>query len=182
MKAVRRKAAHEAGRAAGTPVTVRTGNRRKQGGIATLEFALVAPVLFLLLCIAMDLGVALWVNLTMQYAVREGARYAVTGQSNLDPNTTSQQRYEAVLQEIKTSSMGLYNYVSPSYVITINGGTSQTYGTQASYSTGMFGNPGDIVVLQINCIWPMLTPLVKPFFANGKFSFSVAATMRNEGF
>lgn len=77
--------------------------------------------------------------------------------------------------------MGLYSLVSPSYVITINGAT-QSYNTQTSYSTGMFGNPGDIVVLQINCIWPLLTPLVKPFFANGKFSFSVAATMRNEGF
>ena len=186
MKAVRHQSAHEAGaRAAiraGTGASGRMRHRRKQGGIATLEFALIAPVLLLLLCIAMDLGVALWVNLTMQYAVREGARYAVTGQTNLDPSATNQQRYEAVLQEIKVSSMGLYNYVSPSYVITINGGTSQTYSTQASYSTGMFGNPGDIVVLQINCIWPMLTPLIKPFFANGKFSFSVAATMRNEGF
>ncbi|PQV54589.1 TadE/TadG family type IV pilus assembly protein [Paraburkholderia sp. BL21I4N1] len=182
MKAVRRKTVCEAGACAATPVAGRMRNRRKQGGVATLEFALIAPVLFLLLCIAMDLGVALWVNLTMQYAVREGARYSVTGQSNLDPSATNQQRYEAVLQEIKVSSMGLYNYVSPSYVITINGGTSQTYSTQANYSAGMFGNPGDIVVLQINCIWPMLTPLIKPFFANGKFSFSVAATMRNEGF
>nr|WKF61943.1 hypothetical protein HUO10_006475 [Paraburkholderia busanensis] len=155
--------------------------QRQQRGIATIEFALIAPLLLLLLCIAMDLGIALWVNLTMQYAVREGARYAVTGQTNLDPNATNQQRYLAVLQEIRNSSMGLYNYVSPSYVITING-ASQTYSTQASYSAGMFGNPGDIVVLQINCIWPMLTPLVKPFFANGKLSFSVAATMRNEGF
>lgn len=152
-----------------------------QRGVATLEFALIAPLLFLLLCIAMDLGIALWVNLTMQYAVREGARYAVTGQSNLDPNATNQQRYLAVVQEIKNSSMGLYSLVSPTYVITING-ASQTYDTQTSYSTGMFGNPGDIVVLQINCIWPLLTPLVKPFFANGKFTFSVAATMRNEGF
>ncbi|MFM0007969.1 MULTISPECIES: TadE/TadG family type IV pilus assembly protein [Paraburkholderia] len=162
----------------------RAGKRRparKQRGVATVEFALVAPLLFLLLCIAMDLGIALWVNLTMQYAVREGARYSVTGQTNLDPNATNQQRYLAVVQEIKNSSMGLYSLVSPSYVITING-ASQTYNTQTSYSTGMFGNPGDIVVLQINCIWPLLTPLVKPFFPNGNFGFSVAATMRNEGF
>jgi Flp pilus assembly protein TadG len=161
--------------------SARRDNTRKQRGVATIEFALLAPLLFLLLCIAMDLGIALWVNLTMQYAVREGARYSVTGQSNLDPNATNQQRYLAIVQEIKNSSMGLYTLVSPSYVITINGAT-QTYTTQTSYSTGMFGNPGDIVVLQINCIWPLLTPLIKPFFANGKFSFSVAATMRNEGF
>ncbi len=59
--------------------------------------------------------------------------------------------------------MGLYNVVSPSYAITING-TTQSYNNQASYGSGMFGNPGDIVVLQINCIWPLLTPLVNPFF------------------
>ncbi|MFM0556283.1 TadE/TadG family type IV pilus assembly protein [Paraburkholderia sediminicola] len=176
MKATRRKATFNAKARAG-----KRGPTCKQRGVATVEFALVAPLLFLLLCIAMDLGIALWVNLTMQYAVREGARYSVTGQTNLDPNATNQQRYLAVVQEIKNSSMGLYSLVSPSYVITING-ASQTYNTQTSYSTGMFGNPGDIVVLQINCIWPLLTPLVKPFFANGNFGFSVAATMRNEGF
>src|SRR5260370_38517543 len=65
----------------------------KQRGVVTVEFALLAPVLFLLLCIAMDLGIALWVNLTMQYAVREGVRYAVTGQSNLARSATTQQGY-----------------------------------------------------------------------------------------
>ena len=69
--------------------------RRGERGTSTIEFALVAPVLFLLLCIAMDTGVMLWVNLTMQYAVREGARYAVTGNDNLDPNASNQQRYLA---------------------------------------------------------------------------------------
>jgi Flp pilus assembly protein TadG len=153
----------------------------KQRGVVTVEFALLAPLLFLLVCIAMDLGIALWVNLTMQYAVREGVRYSVTGQSNLDPSATNQQRYLAIIQKIKDSSMGLYGAVSPNYAITINGKT-QAYSSQASYGSSMFGNPGDIVVLQINCIWPLLTPLVSPFFAGGKYSFSVAATMRNEGF
>ena len=153
----------------------------RQRGAAAVEFALIAPLLFLLLFVAMDLCVSLWVNLTMQYAVREGARYAVTGQSNLDPNASSQKRYLAVIQEIRNSSMGLYDMVSPSYTITVNG-KSNDYASQGSYSNSMFGNPGDIIVLQINCSWPLLTPLAKPFFANGLYTFSVAATMRNEGF
>ena len=53
-----------------------------------------------------------WVNLTMQYAVREGARYSITGQSGLDPATLNKQRYLAVIQRIKDSSMGLYPVVS----------------------------------------------------------------------
>ena len=155
--------------------------RKRQRGAAAVEFALIAPLLFLLLFVAMDFCVSLWVNLTMQYAVREGARYAVTGQSNLDPNASSQKRYLAVIQEIRNSSMGLYDMVSPSYTITVNG-KSNDYASQGSYSNSMFGNPGDIIVLQINCSWPLLTPLARPFFANGLYTFSVAATMRNEGF
>jgi Flp pilus assembly protein TadG len=156
-------------------------SRRRQRGVSTIEFAFIAPVLLLLLCAALDLGITMWVNLTMQYAVREGARYAVTGQDNLDPDTGDQQRYEAIIQEIKQNSMGLYNMVNPSYTITING-QAQSYSTQSSYSTGMFGNPGDIIVLQLNCTWPLLTPLLQPFFPGGIYSFSVAATMRNEGY
>jgi Flp pilus assembly protein TadG len=157
-------------------------SRRRQRGVSTVEFAFIAPILLALLCAAFDFGVSMWVNLTMQYAVREGARYAVTGQDNLDPNASDQQRYLAIIQEIKDSSMGLYNMVNPSYTITINGQTAQSYNTQGSYSTGMFGNPGDIIVLQLNCTWPMLTPLLRPFFQNGNYAFSVAATMRNEGY
>lgn len=156
-------------------------SRRQQRGVSTVEFALIAPVLLLLLCAALDLGISMWVNLTMQYAVREGARYAVTGQDNLDPNSSDQQRYLAIIQEIRISSMGLYNMVDPSYTITING-QAQSYSTQSSYSTGMFGNPGDIIVLQLNCSWPLLTPLLRPFFPGGIYAFSVAATMRNEGY
>lgn len=158
------------------------GRRRTQLGVATLEFAFIAPILFFLLCMVMDLGVALWVNLTMQYAVHEGARYAVTGQTGLDPNQKSPQRYLAVIQEIKDQSMGLYSLVNPSYAITVNSGKAQSYASDASYTSSMFGNPGDIVVLQINCAWPMITPMIRSFFPGGFFNFSVAATMRNEGF
>lgn len=163
------------------PARPRRSLRSRMRGTSAVEFALIAPVLLFMLFVIVDFGVLFWVNLTMQYAVREGARYAVTGQSNLDPNTASQQRYLAIVQEIKNSSMGLYNMVSPSYVITVNGAT-QNYSSSGSYSTSMFGNPGDIVVLQLNCTWPLLTPFIKPLFANGTYSFSVAATMRNEGF
>jgi Flp pilus assembly protein TadG len=51
-------------------------------GQTTIEFALIAIILTGLIFLIMDLGVMLFVNLTMQYAVREGARYAVTSGNN----------------------------------------------------------------------------------------------------
>jgi hypothetical protein len=37
-------------------------------------------------------------------------------------------------------------------------------------------------VLRLDCSWPVLTPMLRPFFSDGKYRFSVAATMRNEAF
>lgn len=154
-------------------------------GAALVEFALIAPILFFLIAMIMELGVMFWVNLTMQYAVREGARYSITGQNNLDPASANKQRYEAVLKKINDSSLGLYAMVSP--VVVVNG-VSQA---PSAYNNTMFGAAGDIVVLQVNCTWPVITPawrlmaLLNPktsTSAPGQYAFSVAATMRNEAF
>ena len=48
-------------------------------GQTTVEFALTALVLLTFLFAAIDLAIMMYVNLTMQRAVREGARYAITG-------------------------------------------------------------------------------------------------------
>ena len=159
--------------------------KRRRRGSTMVEFALVAPLLFFLIFVIIELGILFWVNLTMQYAVREGARYAITGQSNLDPATVNQQRYLAVIQKIKDSSMGMYAKVNPT--ISVNG----TSMAPAAYGNTMFGAAGDIVVLKLDCTWPVVTPawrlmaLLNPGALSsppGQYAFSVAATMRNEAF
>lgn len=157
----------------------RFGAPSRGRGSAIVEFALVAPLFFFLMMAIMEMGILFWVNLSMQHAIREGARYAITGQSNLDSNQNPQ-RYRAVLQAIEAASMGIYDQINPILSTAINGGAFQSYGNPSLYTPGMFGGPGDIVVLRLDCTWPILTPLVKPFFPAGKYDFSVAATMRNE--
>ena len=151
---------------------------RWQRGSSVVEMAFILPLFLLLLFAMFEYSLLFFTSLTMQYAVREGTRYAVTGQSNLDPNTANQQRYLAVIQKIKDSSMGLYDRVNP--IITINNSTQ--YNNPNSYNATMFGAPGDIVVLQIDCSWPIVNPLMRPFFSSGIYQFSVASTMRNEAF
>jgi Flp pilus assembly protein TadG len=138
--------------------------------------AIVAPVFLLIFLGLVEFGFMFFSNLTMQYAVREGARYAITGQANLDPNTGSQQRYAAVIANIRDNSLGMYDKLAP--VIAVNG---KSY-TSTQYSNGMFGAPGAIIVLQLDCDWVVVTPILSSFFTNGKYHFSVAATMRNEYF
>jgi len=156
---------------------------RREKGSAIVEFALIAPIFFLLLFAIIDFGLLFWVNLTMQHAVREGARFAVTGQTCSFGNPpTAQQRYQCVIKGIKDSSIGLYDLVSPTMTISINNGTPTTYNNPGEYTPGMFGIKDDIVALQLNCNWPLLTPLIAPFFSGAVYEFSVATTMRNEAF
>lgn len=168
------------------PIPLFAKQRRRMRGVAAVEFALVAPILFLLLFGIIDLALMFWVNLSMQYAVREGARYAVTGQADLDPASAAQQRYVAVIEKIKLSSMGMYGQLNPRITVT-NYGNDGSNANSASYDPSapvatIFGGPGDIIVLQLNnCTWTKLTVLA-PFFKDGKYTFDVATTMRNEAF
>lgn len=151
--------------------------RQPQAGAAVLEMALVAPVFLLSLLAVFEFGLMFFVNLTMQHAVREGARYAITGQSDLDLNTSEPSRQRAVIEKIKASSMGMFDSVQP--VISVNG---TRYDNSNAYPASMFAGSGETLVLQLDCRWPVVTPLMRPFFAGGEYRFAVAATMRNEAF
>lgn len=154
----------------------------RQSGATIVEMAIITPLFLLLLLALVEFGLVFFTTLTMQFAVREGARYAVTGQSNLDPNTANQQRYAAVIQKIRSSSMGLYDGLGEDGksgpTISVNGTAYQS----SAYGNAMFGSAGSIVVLQLDCYWKVATPVVSSFFPGGKYHFAVAATMRNEFF
>jgi Flp pilus assembly protein TadG len=150
--------------------------RSREFGATVVEMALLAPVFLLVLLALVELSLMFFATLTMQYTVREGARYAITGQSNLDPATSNQQRYLAVIQRMKDNSLGFYDKLAP--VISVNG----TSYSSTAYSNAMFGAPGAISVIKLECDWVVTTPLLSQFFTNGKYHFAVAATMRNEYF
>jgi hypothetical protein len=157
-----------------------------QRGATVVEFALVATIyLYFVFCV-IDLAYVFFINLTMQHAVRQGARYAVTGQSDLDPAQANQQRYRAIIAEMERSSMGYFDSAVDNIVITINGGPATSYGKSATYVPGMFGGPGDIVVFRLDCKWPTIMPIWRTDLSGDlyvfSYVFSVATAMRNEAY
>jgi Flp pilus assembly protein TadG len=143
--------------------------QRGRGG-TLVEFALVAPVVLLLFSAILELAILFWVCLTMQHAVREGARLAVTGAGGAT-------REAVVMQRIAEQSMGLYGLVHP--VLNVNGITAPAEGAVAP--AGLFGASGGMLLLRLDCRWPVATPLLRPMLGEA-FQFSVAASMRNEAF
>lgn len=154
-----------------------------------VEFALVV-VLFLSVILAIvDFAIMYYVNLTMQHAVRSGTRYAVTGQSNLGTD-----RRSALIQAIKNNSNGLYDkniaphdepnmqsYNNPSISVIKPGNVTFT-NYSGTHTTGDPGKPNEFIVVKLTYTWPLITPILKPLFTKGEYTFAVKSTMRNEPF
>jgi len=153
----------------------RPGGLRQRGG-ALLEFALVAWLLLLLMLAIADFSCLLWVHLTMEHAVREAGRFALT--QRLEPSLVGP-RHEQVIQVARLQSFGLLDQLQPSFEITVNGVT-QRYATSGSYHSGMFGASQDRVQWVMDAHWPLMTPLIRPFFSKGEYHFRVATFFVNE--
>ena len=64
---------------------------RDRRGVAALEFALIAPALFLLPVGIIDVGRMMWTASTLDHVAREGARYAtVHGAQSVQPTSVAE--------------------------------------------------------------------------------------------
>lgn len=163
-----------------------TAARRRQRGVSAVEFALMAAVAVPLLMAVLDFALLGFAELTMQHAVREGGRYAITGQADLDrsqPQPSQQQRHLAVIERIRDQSMGLYDTVVQGIDVRVGESAGfATYDDAGAYSASMFGDRTTLVTLRLRCEWKVMTPFLAAAFPGGVYRFSVATTMRNEAF
>ncbi|KJY83009.1 pilus assembly protein TadE [Vibrio galatheae] len=147
---------------------------RQQAGTAIIEFSLVAAVFFSIFFTIVDLSIYNYVKLTMQNAVREGARYAVTGRADLDPDGKGD-RNAAVKQMIETASNGyldkVMNIDQDLRVEDVDGNV-----------VNGFGASGEIIAIHLDCEWPVSSPLIYPFIEGGNYTFTVSTAMKNESF
>src|SRR5580704_3239666 len=80
---------------------------RSRSGQSMVEFALVAPLFFLLVFGITDFSRLFFTEETLQYAVREAGRYAVTGQHATDSNGNTMSRVASIQQIIQKKSLGM---------------------------------------------------------------------------
>jgi hypothetical protein len=149
-------------------------------GQTTVEFALTVVVLLAFLFALVDFAVMFYVNLTMQHAVREGARYAITGQGGQNGNL----RRSALIDKIKESSNGLYeknaNPLKSPTVSVVAPASTAPFDNYTGSPVDDTGKPGEIIMVSLAYSWPLLTPVLRGVFPDGRYDFVVRATMRNE--
>jgi Flp pilus assembly protein TadG len=116
----------------------RSRTRRRPAGQAMVEFALVAPMFFLLLFGIIEAGRFIFYYETLSHATREGARYAiVNGENSFSPTGPPHQPGgEAVISRVKATAYGV-----PGNAITVtptwnpaNNERGTTVTVQASYT------------------------------------------------
>jgi Flp pilus assembly protein TadG len=139
-------------------------------GTSLLEFALVVPLFFLLLFGLMDFARLFYVEITLQNALRQAGRYAITGNHLPDPQHQGQNlsRVASIIQIAQNAAQGLD--VSSIKVSSLAGGA------------GSAGGPGDTVTISLTTNLKLMTTMIAQFFKNGTYTFTVSVSFRNEAF
>ncbi len=162
-----------AARAAATRPGLSSGCKRlrlREEGSATMEFAVVATLLFTVIFGCFEFACLMYGQITLQNAVREAGRYAMTGNHLLDPNHPGQKlsRSASITQVAQQAAMGLD--VSNIQISSVVGGANNA------------GGPGDTVTISLTANLPLMTALVGQYFSHGTYTTTVSATFRNEPF
>jgi Flp pilus assembly protein TadG len=135
-----------------------------------LEFAIVAPIFFFLIFGVMDYGRLIFVEMNLQDAVQEAARFASTGNHLPDPKNpgTNLSRVNSIIATAQASAFGAS--ITNIQISSLQGGS------------GSAGGPGDVVTVSLTSKLALMTPIVARFFPNGIYTFTSSATIKNEPF
>lgn len=137
-------------------------------GSAFVEFALVSPLLLLLMFGVLDFGRLFFTELTIQHALREAGRFAVTGNHLPNPGGGSWPRVYSIKQVAQQSAAGLD--LTNIKITSVRGGTNHA------------GGPSDTVTISLTTSLKLLTPLVADFFPQGASKITASTTFKNEPF
>lgn len=145
--------------------------RMRTRGQSLMEFALVLLLLLLLIFGIVDFSRLFFAQMSLQNAVRQAGRFAVTGNHLPDPTRpgVDLSRVDSIKQILKNNAVGL--------------NITAVQITSKSGGSGSAGGPGDTVTVSITTDLKLLTPIIGQIFApNGIFRFTVAVSFRNEPF
>lgn len=156
--------------------------RSSESGQSMLEFAITASVFFLLFFAVVDFGFFFFAKLTMQNAVRQAGRYAITGNCGSGGNCFNKgsqngNRLPIILQTVSDFSF----FLNPTVTVTCVSGACPGY---AGGGGNNAGGPGDVVQVTAQYTWNpfVVTRFIPTMFPGGHYTFSVSSIFKNEPF
>ena len=139
---------------------------RSDSGQSLVEFSLVLPMILLVFFGIFEMGRFYHTRLTLQHAVREAARFAVTGETRIDPATGEPMtRASSIVQVILDNARQLDVDVD---AITLDPADG--------------GGPEELVRVSVELTYELTLPLVKGIVPDNTVHLSYMTAMRNEPF
>ena len=147
--------------------------KANDSGQTLVETAISLSIFFLLVLGTMDFGYLFSTKFTLQNAVRQGGRYAITGQCITGSDgTCSESRYTSIIQTVETASLGRVTAGEIRITCTDNGGGCPNNA----------GGPGDIVTITVTHPYTFMTGPIGAFFPGKSYTLKVSAAFTNEMF
>lgn len=140
---------------------------RSSRGATLVEAAIITPLLLLLTFSIVDFGTLLYVYLTLENGVSQATRYAVTG--NVEAGLSREESIRIAMRQA-TPTLTLED-TAFTFTHLVAGSSTWAAGT---------GGPNDIGRVTVNYTWPLMTPLIRPFFTDGQVNVRVESAMKNE--
>lgn len=176
---------------------------RGRRGVTAVEFALIAPVAFTLVCIFIDLSMVMFITNVMEGGLRESSRYAITGY--VEAGKTREQVIAEIIKDhsygfIKSEDITITYKVYPSFgdvgkpepFVDQNANGQHDSGEpftdinsngqwDADMGAAGVGGPGDIVAYNVSYKWQLWTPLAAHLWPNnGLVVLNATVAVRNE--
>lgn len=169
---------------------LRRMRRDSRKGSAAIEFAMIAPIFFLLIFGIIETGVLFLAGNVLQHAADDAARLVRTGQVQTEHLSATDFRNKICAEIAPVMQCGTDLQVdvrSFSDFAAANFPTPLNNSGELDPNLNKFqpGNAGDVVLLRTFYTWNVVTPLLSPFLTNmtgGKRLLSATAAFRNEPF
>jgi len=159
---------------------MRSRGARGERGATLIEIAFVLPMLFLLIKSIVDFGIYFYVQHTVQFATREGARLALVGGTLTDAGGQSMSRVASIVQRVRERAAVA---VDPSrvaisiYPVSADG--SDPAGWEGRLDAG---GPGSLMRVRASVPYVFVTPALHLIMPDGGLPAHAQATFRNELF
>jgi Flp pilus assembly protein TadG len=163
---------------------------RGRSGSAAIEFAIIAPVLFLFLFGIIETGVIYFAGTALQNATDDAARMVRTGEASTFTVAQFKSQVCSEMSGFISSTQCTSNLQVDVRQYSSFSGASYPTVTNAngSLNTGAMGYPATLSPCQVVLVrafypWSIMTPLMQPLLQNmpnGQYLLSAAAAFRSE--
>lgn len=161
---------------------------KNQDGATIIEYAIIAPVLFLLLMGIIEMGLFFYASNVIENATVASSRFGITGQEYktrpICPN--SEDRSAFIRCSVERYSRGVLDPADVRIQAKVISGGFENVNPE-EYDFGEderdYGGANQAVVYRVSYTWKFFTPLIGKFFSDdGEYDIESTVLIRNENF